>query len=506
MTDDPRLGPVPRLDAPAPRRRLVAVAVAGVVFGAWYFAWLLHPDRVGHPVLYGVLVVTELFNLFQIGMLVWTTTRVRAAPASRRGGPRDVDVFIPVYTEPVEVVEPTVRAAAALDGRTAVWLLDDGRRDELADLADRLGVGYLRRDDRRGAKAGNLNRALDVTDRPLVAVFDCDHVPRPDFLTKTLPAFGRPEVAFVQTPQYYANSGAGPVAAAAWAQQAFFFGPIAAAKDATGGMFCCGTNVVFRRDALADVGGFPEDSITEDYLLSVRLHERGWTGRYLPEVLAAGLAPTDYAAYASQQRRWARGCLEALADVARARLPLGLRLQYLWSSSFFLTGWTILVYLLLPLIRIATGAQPLAESSADQFLIHFAPYFGTALASVATIGRGTYTFAAYALLGASFPVHVAASVAAVLRRPGTFVVTPKGRTAEPAPLGPLRPTIAAVAALVAGAVAGLVESRSPSTLNNVAFLVLHATVLGTGLRAALARPAPLEPVAAPAGEPALEGS
>ncbi len=67
--------------------------------------------------------------------------------------------------------------------------------------------------------------------------------------------------------------------APAWAQQAFFFGPIAAAKDATGGMFCCGTNVVFRRDALADVGGFPEDSITEDYLLSVRLHERGWTER-----------------------------------------------------------------------------------------------------------------------------------------------------------------------------------------------------------------------------------
>jgi len=64
-------------------------------------------------------------------------------------------------------------------------------------------------------------------------------------------------VAFVQTPQYYANADRSGVAAAAWAQQSLFFGSIAVARDAMGAMFCCGTNVVFRRAALEAVGYFP---------------------------------------------------------------------------------------------------------------------------------------------------------------------------------------------------------------------------------------------------------
>ena len=93
-------------------------------------------------------------------------------------------------------------------------------------------------------------------------------------LERTLPEFVDPRVAFVQTPQYYANHGANRLAGAAWSQQALFFGPIARGKDAHRSMFCCGTNVVFRRAALDDVGGFPQGSLTEDFALSVDLHER----------------------------------------------------------------------------------------------------------------------------------------------------------------------------------------------------------------------------------------
>jgi hypothetical protein len=39
--------------------------------------------------------------------------------------------------------------------------------------------------------------------------------------------------------------------------------------------------------------------------------------------------------------------------------------------------------MLFPVIRITTGAQPVAQAGADQFLLHFAPYFGLALAAVA---------------------------------------------------------------------------------------------------------------------------
>src|SRR5215207_9263972 len=105
--------------------------------------------------------------------------------SSRRsgsGGPARplpvVDVLIPTYNEPVEVVEPTVAAAMRLAAaRVRVAVLDDGDRPEMAAMAARCGARYVRRSDHGGAKAGNLNHALRITDAPFVAVLDCDHVP-----------------------------------------------------------------------------------------------------------------------------------------------------------------------------------------------------------------------------------------------------------------------------------------------------------------------------------------
>ena len=127
-------------------------------------------------------------------------------------------------------------------------------------------------------------------------------------------------------------------------------------------------------------------------------------------MLAAGLGPEDMASYVSQQQRWSRGCLGALGAVLRARLPLRMKVQYALSASYFLSGWTVLVYMSFPVVRILTGAQPLAATTADQFLAHFAPYFGMALLALTWLGGGAYTFRAFALQAASFWIHVQSTV------------------------------------------------------------------------------------------------
>ena len=144
-------------------------------------------------------------------------------------------------------------------------------------------------------------------------MFDSDHVADPTFLEATLGYMDDPKVAFVQTPQYYANGDSSRIAAASWAQQALFFGAIARGKDGLDAVFCCGTNVLFRREAFESVGGFPTNSLTEDYELSIWLHEKGWKSVYVPDVLSRGLGPEDMASYVSQQQRWARGCLSGSA-------------------------------------------------------------------------------------------------------------------------------------------------------------------------------------------------
>ena len=60
---------------------------------------------------------------------------------------------MPVYKEPVDIVDLTVAAAAGLRGaEVRVWVLDDGNDDEMRDLAARHGVGYIRRDEHTGAR------------------------------------------------------------------------------------------------------------------------------------------------------------------------------------------------------------------------------------------------------------------------------------------------------------------------------------------------------------------
>ena len=500
---DPRLR-APRWSAASPggrhRLRLRLLALVAAPLALFYFAWLLTPDRMGNPALYALLVAAELFNLVQAVGFWWTCARERSRAPVALHGAREaplVDVMVPVYDEPVDVVEPTIAAAVRMRGaRVRVWLLDDGANDAMRALAARRGAGYVRRRHRHGAKAGNLNHALRHCDAPFAVVLDCDHVPDERFLEATLGHFADDRVAFVQTPQYYANADAGELAGAAWSQQALFFGSIARGKDGHDAMFCCGTNVVFRRDALDAVGGFPETSLTEDFELSVRLHERGWRSAYVPEVLASGLGPEDMASYVGQQHRWARGCLSAIGGVLRARLPLRQRIQYLLSCSYFLTGWTVLVYMTFPVVRILTGAQPLAASAADQFLVHFVPYFGLALYLVALMGSGAYSFRAFALQAASFWIHVHAAVAVALRRPGTFKVTPK-RGAAGAQPRTVAPGLAVIAVLLAASAYGLMRERDPSTLNNIAFALVHVTILGFGVAPALRRaPARAAPASA----------
>lgn len=488
---DPRLDP-PRWDAGPPPRltrwRVRAIGALSAVLSVVYFAWLLTPARVGNPLLYALLVVAEAFNALQALGFWWTIAGDRPLRrAELRRADIDVDVLIPVYGEPLDVVEPTIAAASRLrGGRVHVHVLDDGGDPRIEAAARRHGARYVRRPERTGAKAGNINHALRRTTSPYVAVFDCDHVPDERFLEATLGHLEADDrVAFVQTPQYYANTD-NPIAAAAWSQQALFFGTIARGKGAQDSMICCGTNMVFRRAALDAAGGFPEGSVTEDFELSVHLHEQGWRSVYVPEVLASGLGPEDLASYVSQQHRWARGCVGGIRSILRADLPWRVRLQYLLSAGFFLSGWTVLVYMSLPVIRIFTGAQPLASATADQFLLHFAPYYGASLLAVAVAGAGAYSFAAFSLQLSIFWVQIKASLAALTGRLGSFVVTPK-RGAGGIQLRPALPALVAIAVLAGAAITGLVRSTSPATLNNVAFAGMHVAVLASGVRYAFAR-------------------
>src|SRR5205823_12941341 len=99
----------------------------------------------------------------------------------------------------------TIAAAVAMRPAHSTWVLDDGARPWVAELATRLGARYHARTTREHAKAGNINSVLPELDADLVAVFDADHVAHADFLERTVPFFADPRIAVVQTPQDFYN-------------------------------------------------------------------------------------------------------------------------------------------------------------------------------------------------------------------------------------------------------------------------------------------------------------
>ena len=478
------------------RTRVRITALLGLPLAVWYFGWLVSPDRVGTPYLYGILIAAELFNLMQALGFWWTCANEYVRPWKAMKERVPVDVYIPTYKEPPEIVDLTVAAAKGLRGaEVRVHILDDGNDPGMEALAKRHGVGYITREQHTGAKAGNINNALTVTDAPFICVFDSDHVADPAFLEATLGHMEDPGMAFIQTPQYYANKNENRLTAASWAQQALFFGAICRGKDGLDAVFCCGTNVLFRRAALEGVGGFPTNSLTEDYELSIVMHEKGWRSGYIGDVLARGLAPEDTAAYVSQQQRWARGCLSGLPRALRAKLPLGKKIQYLLSGLYFLSGWTVLIYMSFPIVRLLGGGQPLGGINAPEFLLHFAPYYAVALSTAALAGAGSYTFSAFALAAANFWIHILSSIYQLLRKSGSFVVTPKEGAAERQPKA-VMPALVTAGILAAVSIYGLSRKQDAATINNVSFAAFHISVLMTGCWAALEKPT--APVTAPA--------
>jgi len=303
--------------------------------------------------LYGMEMLSLIGSLS--AFVIMSRLRLRSTEADTHAGwwgatePK-VAILIATYNEDREVLERTIVGAKSLRHQNKeVIVCDDSRRDWLRDFCAEQKVRYMRRPDNKGQKAGNINHALDrLAEDPVppdfVAVLDADFVPHRGFISRTLALFHDPEVGLVQTPQHFFN--ADPIqhnlglARSYPDEQRFFFDHMQPSRDGWGIAFCCGTSSVCRWDALRDVGGFNTESVTEDFMLTLVLQNRGWKTVYLAEPLTEGLAPEGLKEYVTQRARWCLG----LMQIARSSLgPFArnnLRLRDRWSVIDSVFYWT----------------------------------------------------------------------------------------------------------------------------------------------------------------------
>lgn len=420
-----------------PADRFVLLVLIAAAFGVTILLadWWFRELHVHVLPLYVLLSLAFWYGICRIG-IGWVNFAAMRRPEHKdahRG------MRIAIFTtsspgEPPAMFEKTLAACARIGYPHTTYLLDDTRDPRFREIAERHGAVWQEIVGVPGAKAGKINRALELTEEEFILVLDPDHVPFPNFLDRVLGQFDDPKVGFVQVSQAYYNQKRSFVARGAAEQTYQFYGPTQMGLFGHGGCVAIGANCTFRREALESIGGHGI-GLAEDLVTSIRLHAAGWKSVYVPEVLSRGLVPEDLGSFYKQQLKWARGVYEvAFSELPRlfSDLTWRQRLSYAAIGSYYLFGVTTLVYLIIPYLYLWTGIQPAA--------MHF-PEFISRAGPVALLGMGTYLYAqrwlchpvverglhwrGMVLKIACWPVFLAGTILAIVRADVPYIPTAK---------------------------------------------------------------------------------
>ena len=408
--------------------RLLAVValLQGIAYLTWRVGWSWNGAS---PWLFAALLATEVFGLVSLAMQTWMSWWSPDPLPPEHGIALTCDVYVCTYDEPVDVVRATLLGARAMARPHTTYLLDDGRRADMAALARECGAHYLTRPDNSHAKAGNINAALTRTDGDAVLVLDADHVPMPDALDELVGYFSDPRLALVQSPHDFYNHDSVQHYGVGRHEQSVFFRVVCPGKDRHGAAFWCGSAALIRREALLSIGGVATETIAEDFHTTIRLHAKGWTTRYHNRLLVQGLAPHDLDGYLLQRDRWSRGNLGVLttpeSPLRAGGISLGQRVNHLATLGAYLAGPMRLLTLLVLAVVLWTGALPMTAGS-TALLTLWLPWLALSMAAGSALSRG------YMRIGEAVHfeqltgwIYTRALRCAVVRGRTAFRVTPK---------------------------------------------------------------------------------
>lgn len=484
---------------------ILLMIVFSVIVSTRYLFWrmteTLSFDTPGSAIFGILLLIAEIYaylvmvlSYFQV---FWVLERKPVPmPADISTWPH-VDICIPTYNEPLDVIKPTVLAAQSMDWppeKLHIWILDDGSRDEFTEFAKAAGVGCIRREKHNHAKAGNINHALQQMSGDFVAIFDCDHVPVRSFLQMTIGWLMKDEkIALVQTPHHFysqdpfsRNLGLDSTIPD---DNALFHDFIQKGNDSWDATMFCGSCAVMRRKALDEVGGIAVETVTEDAHTSLKLNRRGWSSAFIGVPLAAGLSTETLSAHVGQRIRWARGMIQIfrLDNPLRGKgLTWGQRLCFFNAMIHFLHGLPRLIFLLAPLPYIFFGSYVFDAPILTIFAFAI-PHMLHATLTTGILQRGHRSPFLGSIYEAvlSWYILLPTTVALINPKYGKFNVTVKGGTVESQYLDwqIIRPYLVLIALNVAGLIGGIALIASDPhqqafTLINIAWILYNLVILG----------------------------
>jgi cellulose synthase/poly-beta-1,6-N-acetylglucosamine synthase-like glycosyltransferase len=373
----------------------------------------------------------------------------RAVPRRRFETLPTLTVQLPLYNE-MYVAPRLIDAVCALDyprERLEIQVLDDStdetteivRREAERRRAEGFDIKLLHRDDRTGFKAGALEAGLAVAQGELIAIFDADFVPPPDFAQRLVHHFTDPEVGMVQARWGHLNPNHSPLTRV---QSMFLDGHFMiehTARNRSGRFFNFnGTAGMWRRSCIEDAGGWQHDTLTEDLDLSYRAQIKGWRFVFLPEEITPAELPVEVAAFKLQQHRWAKGSIQTglklLPRIWRSTLPFKVKTEATFHLSANV-GYLLMVglaLLVVPSVWLRSAISPWTIVLVDLPIVLFSSMSVAAFYMVAqreTLGswRGLGRWVPFLMaLGIGLSINNSRAVIEALRgRTSPFHRTPK---------------------------------------------------------------------------------
>jgi cellulose synthase (UDP-forming) len=397
--------------------------------------WWFRRGHVAQPILFIALSIAVWYGIGRM-VLGWVNYLAIKKPP-KKNAPAGMSVAIFTTSapgEPLSMFEKTLAACSRISYPHKTYLLDDTRDSRFREMAERHGATWLEIAGVPGAKAGKINRALEITKEDFILVLDPDHIPFPEFLDRVLGYFDSEDVGFVQVAQAYYNQNRSFTSRGAAEQTYGFYGPGQMGLFGHGAAVAIGANCTFRRKALESIGGHGI-GLAEDLVTAIRIHAAGWQSIYVPEILSRGLVPEDLGSYYRQQLKWARGVYEVVfAEMPRlfGKLSWRQRLAYATIGTYYLSGVATLLYLIFPYLFLWMGLQP-ASMQFDEFLSAAGPVgvIGTLIYLGAQrwlchprVERGAH-WRGLSLKIASWPIFLAGTVLAITRTDIPYIPTAK---------------------------------------------------------------------------------
>ncbi len=275
------------------------------------------------------IVFTELawlYGIYNVSVVLFAwlhrrgrrTRGVRLPPALPDPAPRVAILYVTCN----DFVEESAASCLRQDYRGyALYLLDDSSDPEYQRRVDAFAARHpgrvlvIRRGDRRGFKAGNINHGLrhPAVTEPLFAIVDADEVLPRDFLRRTVPMLlADSRCGFVQANHRSNPAGRGALQSAVGVGIDIHWRWYHPLRNRYGFVMLLGHGAVIRREVWEEIGGFPE-IVSEDLAFSLRARQRGWHGVFAEDVICFEEFPETIRAFRVRHMKWTRGTCEFFA-------------------------------------------------------------------------------------------------------------------------------------------------------------------------------------------------